>query len=312
MKRVGLVFPGQGSQYVGMGRSLYENFDEIKELFDLSEKVLDFPVKRLLFEGPEEELRKTYFAQPLILLVSYSAYKVLEKEISFEPYALSGHSLGEYTALLVSGFFTFEDSLRIVRKRGLLMEEAYPRGKGGMYALLSPDMDAIEKRLREITKNGHSVSFANFNSPEQVVISGEMMALEELISSLQGIGFKKAIRLNVSGPFHSPLMKEAAEKLLEELKRVKRGNLRYPVVFNVDASMEIDGDKVLEKLYLQMFSPVRWQDCVMRMVKEGVDLFLEVGPKNVLTNLIKRISPDVPCIPVEKKEDIERVKEMIL
>lgn len=311
MKRLGLVFPGQGSQYVGMGKSLYDNFDVAKELIDHAEDVLDLPVKRLLFEGPEEELRKTYFAQPLILLVSFAGYKVLEKHVKLEPYALSGHSLGEYTALLVSGFFSFEDALKIVRKRGLLMDEAYPDGEGGMYALLSPNIEVIEAKINELNRDGLLVSFANFNSPDQVVISGELNALETLVSSLQGIGFKRAVRLNVSGPFHSPLMKKAAERLLEELKRLDGGELKYPVVFNVDASMDKESGKVVERLYRQMFSPVRWQDCVLKMVNEGIDIFIEIGPRNVLTNLIKRISPDVICIPFEKKEDIEKVKEIL-
>lgn len=311
MKRIGVVFPGQGSQYPGMGKELYESDGKIRELFQKGDEVLGYPIKDLCFEGPEAELRKTFNTQPAVLLVSYAIWMKLREVTGIEPYVVSGHSLGEYTALLVSGFFSFEEALIITRKRGILMENAYPQGKGGMVALLGPKIDVVRSVLDEISKSDRIVSIANLNSPDQIVISGDIIALKEAVEKMKGEGYKKAIFLDVSGPFHSPLMKKAADDLLLDLEKIKGRRLIYPVVFNFDASLSKDADVVKEKLYYQMFSPVRWEECIITMAKEGVDLFLEVGPKNVLTNLIKRIVPSVPCYSVETRNDMEKIKEIV-
>lgn len=311
MKKIGIVFPGQGSQYVGMGKKLHDRFDDVKGLFNTADATLGFSITNLCFNGPEDELRQTYNTQPAVLLVSYVIWHVLKKEMDIEPYLASGHSLGEYTALLVSGFFNFEDALRITRKRGLLMEESCPKGRGGMVALIGADMGKVEPVLKEVSHNDYVAVPANLNSPEQVVLSGNIDALKESVDKLKGIGYKKAIFLNVSGPFHSPLMKEAAEKLKDELNKTLKGDMQIPVVSNVDATPGQEKDQVFDKLYRQMFSPVLWETCVRRMTKEGVEIFLEVGPQKVLTNLIKRIEPNVPCYSIEEMESIESLKDIL-
>ena len=311
MKKTGVVFPGQGSQYVGMGKKLYDRFEDVRALYRTADAALGFPITELCFNGPEEDLRQTYNTQPALLLTSYAVWQVLTKETQLTPYLFAGHSLGEYTAMLAAGFFAFEDALKITRKRGLLMEESCPKGKGGMVALIGADMGKVEPVLSEISHGDYVAVPANLNSADQVVLSGDIEALKEGVEKLKGIGYKKAVFLNVSGPFHSPLMKGGAEKLKEELKTVPKGDLVHPVVCNVDATPEKNGDAVADKLYRQMFSPVRWEQSVRRMVKEGVEVFVEVGPQKVLTNLIKRIEPTIPCYSIEGMEEIEALKGVL-
>jgi [acyl-carrier-protein] S-malonyltransferase len=312
MKKVGIVFPGQGSQYVGMGKGLYDRFDFVKEYFATANKVLGFSITELCFNGPEEELRQTYNTQPALVLVCYAVWQVVKRQMGITPYLVAGHSLGEYTALLASGFFTFEDALAITRKRGFLMEEACPKGKGGMVALIGADMGKIEPVLKEISHDDYVAVPANLNSAEQVVLSGNTEALKEAVEKLKGAGYKKAIFLNVSGPFHSPLMRQAADRIKVELSTLARGDMEMPVVFNVDATPGNDKDTVQDKLYRQMFSPVLWEKSVKKMAEQGVELFIEVGPQKVLTNLIKRIVPDISCYNVESMEEIEAVKELLV
>jgi [acyl-carrier-protein] S-malonyltransferase len=311
MKKTGIVFPGQGSQYIGMGRDLYERFDYIRDMFDTADGVLGFPITDLCFNGPEDELRQTYNTQPSLLLVGYAVYEALRREAGVEPFLVAGHSLGEYTALLASGFFTFEEALTITRKRGLLMEEACPKGKGGMVALIGADMEKIAPILAEISHDDYVAVPANLNSAEQVVLSGNAEALKEAVEKLKGTGYKKAVFLNVSGPFHSPLMQEAADQLKSELADLSHGDLSIPVVYNVDATPGKEKGTVDDKLYRQMFSPVLWEKCVRKMADEGVEVFIEAGPQKVLSNLVKRIVPGVACVNVEKFDEIESVKGLI-
>ena len=311
MKKTGIVFPGQGSQYIGMGKDLYDRFDYVRDIFATADRVLGFPITDLCFNGPDDELRQTYNTQPSLLLTSYAVWQVLKRQTGVEPYLVAGHSLGEYSALLVSGFFTFEEALAITRKRGLLMEEACPKGKGGMVALIGANMDKIGPVLNEISHDDYVAVPANLNSSEQLVLSGNTEALREAVEKLKGTGYKKAVFLNVSGPFHSPLMKDAADRLKTELATMGHGELTVPVVFNVDATPAKDIGSVDDKLYRQMISPVLWQRCVQRMADEGVELFLEVGPQKVLTNLVRRIVPGAACLNVETLEEIMSVKEQL-
>lgn len=311
MKKTGIVFPGQGSQYIGMGKDLYERFDYVRDLFATADRVLGIPMTDLCFNGPDDELRQTYNTQPSLLLVSYAVWQAMKRQTGIEPHLVAGHSLGEYTALLASGFFTFEEALAITRKRGLFMEEACPRGIGGMVALIGANMEKVEPVLKEISHDDYVAVPANLNSSEQVVLSGDAGALREAVEKLKGTGYKKAVFLNVSGPFHSPLMKAAADKLKNELAGLGHGELSIPVVYNVDATPGKDNGSVDDKLYRQMFSPVLWEKCVKKMAGDGVELFIEVGPQKVLTNLVKRIVPDIPCVNVETLEEIESVKGLI-
>jgi [acyl-carrier-protein] S-malonyltransferase len=311
MKKIGIVFPGQGSQYVGMGKKLFDQFEDVRDLFGRADSALGFPISELCFNGPEEELRQTFNTQPALMLTCYATWRVLSREIPLKPFILAGHSLGEYTALLASGYFSFEDALRITRKRGLLMEESCPKGKGGMAALVGADMGKVVPVLQEISHDDYVVVPANLNSADQVVLSGDAEALKECVEKLKGVGYKRAVFLNVSGPFHSPLMRGGAEKLKLELEGISKGTMEFPVVCNVDASPERGVDAVADKLYKQMFSPVRWEESVKKMASEGVELFIEVGPQKVLTNLIKRIEPQIPCYNVEGMDEIQALKGVL-
>ena len=276
MKKIGIVFPGQGAQYVGMGKKLYDKFDFVKEYFTRADKVLGFSITDLCFNGPDDELRQTYNTQPALLLVSYAVWQVIKNETGLKPYLVAGHSLGEYTALLASGYFTLEDALIITRKRGLLMEEACPKGKGGMAALIGADMTKVVPVLKEISHDDYVVVPANLNSAEQVVLSGDAQALKEAVEKLKG-AYKKAVFLNVSGPFHSPLMIDAADKLKIELSKLVHNDMEVPVVYNVDAIPGQDKHAVEDKLYQQMFSPVQWEMSVKKMAERGRGAFHRGG-----------------------------------
>ncbi len=280
-------------------------------MFDSADKAIDFGLTRLCFEGPEDDLRKTYNTQPAILLVSAAIWAVLTRETTLAPHLLAGHSLGEYTALLASGALSLQDAVRLTRKRGLLMEQACPAGSGGMVALMGPVRDKVEEASRAVSNGDYVAGPANLNSPDQLVLSGDANALKEVVERLKGEGYKKAIFLNVSGPFHSPLMRPAAEKLKEELNGVALAPMKVAVVCNVDATPNNDVAKVPDLLYRQMFSPVQWESTIRNMIAAGVELFFEVGPQKVLTNITKRISADVPCYHVDSMEETEAVRGML-
>ncbi len=307
---IGIVFPGQGSQYVGMGQELYNNSSIARGVFDRAEEVLGNRLKSLCFEGPEEELTLTFNAQPAILTHSIAVYREVMEHIGLTPAIFAGHSLGEYSALVASGALRFEDALLLVRNRGIYMQSAVPAKVGTMAAVIGCDIDRIREVIESVRRT-EVLEIANHNSPEQVVISGHAGAVDRCIEELKKAGAKRCIKLNVSAPFHSSLMKPAAEKLSEDLKKVEFLRMHRPVVSNVGARIIINSEEFRTVLAEQVVSPVQWVDCVKRMLQEGVNKFIEMGPGKVLSGLIKRLDKNLTVVNIEKPEDIAKVLEVI-
>ena len=300
------IFPGQGSQYTGMGKELAGNFKIAGDTFAEADEALGFALSRLCFEGSEEELKLTANTQPAILTVSIAILRVLREETSLTASFLAGHSLGEYSALVAAGAMNFTDAVRTVRARGKYMQEAIPVGVGTMAAILGVETDILMEICREAAQ-GEVVAPANFNSPGQIVIAGHSGAVGRAIEIAKVRGFRKAMLLPVSAPFHCSLMNPAAERLAETLKGVNINTLDIPVVSNVDASPNLDKDRVKDLLVRQVSSPVLWEASVMRMIESGVERFIEVGPGKVLSGLVKRIAKNVS---IGNVEDISTLKAL--
>ena len=289
MPKVGFIFPGQGSQAPGMGRELAEHFVSAREVFEQADTALGFPLSKLCFEGPAEELQLTANAQPAILAVSVAAARVLG-ENGIRPDCVAGHSLGEYSALVAVGALELADALHLVRKRGQYMQEAVPVGQGAMAAILGLEVDVVEEICREAAQ-GEVVSLANLNSPSQIVIAGRQSAVARAVELAKARGAKRALRLNVSAPFHCALMKPAADRLAADLDRVPMRDPEVPLVKNADAKMALSVSAVRDGLKRQVAAPVRWTDSMRLLRAEGVSLFVEVGPGKVLSGLLRQIDP---------------------
>ena len=298
------VFPGQGSQAVGMGRGFYDASPAAKSLYGEASEALGFDLARLCFEGPEADLQLTANTQPAILTASVSAAAVLA-ERGLASGIAAGHSLGEYSALVVAGALSFSDAVRVVRRRGALMQEAVPVGTGAMAALMGLELAAVEQICRDAAA-GEIVSVANINSPVQIVIAGHKAAVERAVALAGERGGKKSRLLPVSAPFHSPLMRPAGERLAVELGNIRVSAPKIPVVRNVDAGLTRAAAEVVPFLIRQVASPVRWTECVERMVREGATTFVEVGPGRVLTGLLKRITEGARGYAVEDPESMEK------
>ena len=285
-----LIFPGQGSQELGMGRDVCETSRAAREVYDLADAALDFPLSRQCFEGPEEELLRTEIQQPAILTTSIALLRALEERVSVRPLCLAGHSLGEYTALVAGGALDFEDAVRMVNARGRFMQESVPDGHGAMAAVLGASPEDVEEACAWARADtGKVVAPANYNSPQQTVIAGDAAAVEIACSKARREGAKRTIPLPVSAPFHCALMAPAAEKLALELSRVRFGDVDPPVVTNVEAEPNRDGSRVAELLETQVTAPVRFTDMVRNMASLGATAMLEIGPGRVLTGLVARI-----------------------
>jgi [acyl-carrier-protein] S-malonyltransferase len=288
-----------------MGKELFENFSVAREIFEEADDTLHFSVSGLCFKGPEEALKLTENTQPAVLTTSVAALKVLQTEKGVAPQFAAGHSLGEYSALVASEALAFSQAVKIVRLRGKFMQEAVPVGEGAMAAVLGMEREQVEKVCEEVS-SGEVLTPANFNSPGQIVIAGHSKAVERAIERVKQEG-KKAVLLPVSAPFHSPLMKPAAERLEKALYEISVNDLKIPVVTNVEAEANTLKDRVKGLLVAQVSSPVRWEESMRKMIEKGVEQFLEVGPGKVLSGLMKRINNRVET---KNIEDLKTLKSM--
>ena len=302
--RLAFCFPGQGSQAVGMGRAFHEASPAARAVFEEASDALGFDVAKLCFEGPESELQLTANTQPAVLTVSVAGTRLLA-ERGLVPTVVGGHSLGEYTALVVAGALAFGDAVGVVRRRGEFMQEAVPVGTGAMAAILGLELRVVEEICREAAQ-GEVLDVANINSPGQIVVAGHRAAIERAVVLALARGGKRSVLLPVSAPFHCRLMAPAAERLAAMLAGVRAADPRQPVIRNVDAELTTRAGDVRPFLVRQVTAPVRWTDCVARMAREGCRTFLEVGPGRVLTGLLRRIDGALTGIAVEDVAGLDK------
>ncbi|WAH35476.1 ACP S-malonyltransferase [Alicyclobacillus dauci] len=309
--KTGLVFPGQGAQYVGMGKSLIDNYETARRIFAEADERLGFSLTKLCLEGPEEELRLTYYTQPALLTASVAFYRVLAERVDISPIVAAGHSLGEYSALVAADALSFEDAVYLVHRRGQLMDEAVPAGLGAMAAILGMDEADLDALCREVSEStGEVVELANLNCPGQIAISGTANAVAKVSEMAKPRGAKRAIPLTVSGPFHCSLMRPAADSFGKLLDETNIKDARIPVVANVDAVPHTRADELREALKRQLYSPVRWTDDVRTMRSLGVDLIVELGPGTVLSGLIRKIDKGISTAHVEDDSTLEEVTQL--
>jgi [acyl-carrier-protein] S-malonyltransferase len=309
MGKTAFVFPGQASQYPGMGKELAEKYPAAKAVFDEADKALGFSISQMCFAGSEEELKQTANTQPAILTCSVATYRVLaEKGIT--PDFVAGHSLGEYSALVAAGSLKFADAVKIVHKRGKYMQEAVPVGEGAMAAIMGLSPAVVTDACKRAAE-GRVCSPANLNSPEQTVISGHADAVKRAVEIASQLGAKRAVILAVSAPFHSALMLPAQEKLEKDLRKTDFAALKFPLVTNVDADTETSGDEARDALIRQVTMPVRWEESVRELIEEGVNTFVEVGPGRVLTGLLRQIERSVGTLNVEDEKSLAITIEKI-
>jgi len=304
---IAFLFPGQGSQAVGMGKDLYDRFLVAKRIFDEADAALGYSISQLCFEGPEEKLKLTEITQPAILTVSIAAQRVLaEKGIT--PQFVAGHSLGEYSAHVCAGTLKFADAVRVVRNRGKYMQEAVPVGVGAMAAILALSIEKLESVCRQAAREtSEVVSPANINSPDQIVISGNKAAVERAAELAKEAGAKRAVMLPVSAPFHCALMKPAQERLAQDLSHADFANPKVPVICNVDATAVSSGAVAREKLIQQVTGAVQWVRLIETLVANGVSTFVEVGPGKILSGLMRQIDRSKTCLNVENSESLEKL-----
>lgn len=312
MTSVALLFPGQGSQYVGMGKSFFATSIG-RELAEQAEDVLGLPLKSIMLEGPLDELTKTAIAQPAILLHSYMVFSTIKREFNPTITAALGHSLGEYSALVAAGVLSFGDAIKAVHLRGTYMQEAVPVGAGAMAAVLGMDPSEIVAAMSEFgdEKNPSYASCANFNGPLQTVIAGTKLGIKNASEKLKSLGAKRIIELPVSAPFHCALMKPVQRKMAEVLSEITFSDAQFPIVSNVSAKTETNGERIKALLLEQISSPVRFTDCVMQIKERGLlsQGFLELGPKNTLSGIVKKIDQDCQTMNVDTVEDLEQLRK---
>ncbi|WP_405112455.1 ACP S-malonyltransferase [Paenibacillus sp. FSL K6-1217] len=304
MSKIAFVFPGQGAQAVGMGKDVYEVLPQSRAVFEKGDEVLGFALSGLIFEGPDSELKQTVNTQPALVTASV-AYLQAISGLQITPDYVAGHSLGEYSALVAAGVLSYEDAVRLVRLRGQFMEEAVPGGQGAMAAVLGAGREALTELCQSITAAGNSVELANVNCPGQIVVSGSVDGVGEVVQRVKEAGGKRAIPLEVSGPFHSSLMKGAAQRLAAELQKVTFNAPAMPVVVNVTAAPVTDPEEIRKLLVEQVYSPVLWQDSVEWLIAAGVDTFVEIGSGSVLAGLIRKIDRNVKIVNINSLESAQ-------
>jgi [acyl-carrier-protein] S-malonyltransferase len=303
------IFPGQASQFQGMGKELFQKYPVCREVFERADEALGFSISQLCFQGPEDKLQLTENTQPAILTVSVAAWKLLENH-GYKPDFVAGHSLGEYSALVAAGAITLEDAVAVVRKRGQFMQEAVPINQGKMAAIIGVNREEVEMICTEAAQ-GEVLAPANYNSPVQTVISGSAMAVDRAVKLAKERGIHQAIILPVSAPFHCSLMAPAQKKLAVELDKIEFKDLAFPLVTNVDAEPIIKGEKTRACLIRQVTSPVRWVESINRLIEDGVSRFVEVGPGQVLSKLIRRIDKSVNSLQVEDESSFKILGETL-
>lgn len=307
--KIALIFPGQGSQIVGMGKDLFEKHPVARHTFKEADEALGYELSHICFEGPEDQLRLTEITQPAILTASIAALRVLETRMP-RPCFVAGHSLGEYSAHVASGTFSFADAVRTVRNRGKYMQEAVPVGVGAMAAILGMNLENV-RGVCEDAAQGEVCSPANINSPEQIVISGNTAAVERATKLADERGAKRAKLLPVSAPFHCSLMKPAQDRLEADLKKLERHKPVYPVVCNVEAELVTDDLRALDTLVRQVTGSVKWEQCVRLLIAQGVETFIEVGPQKVLTGLMRQIDRSKACLNVGDEASLAKTVESL-
>ncbi|HXH71068.1 MAG TPA: ACP S-malonyltransferase [Pyrinomonadaceae bacterium] len=307
---IAYIFPGQGSQAVGMGKDLFDNFPKAREVFEEADDALGFKLSEMCFSGTAEDLALTANTQPAILTTSVAAFCAMEAEGFPMPDFVAGHSLGEYSALVAAKAISFSDAVKTVRKRGTYMQKAVPVGVGAMAAILGLPLETVEKACAEAAQ-GEVCSPANINSPAQIVIAGNSEAIDRAIETLKERGAKRAIKLNVSAPFHCALMKPAQVKLAKDLQEINFEDLRFSVIENVSAEANFKGERVREALTMQVSAPVRWADSVENLINKGVGMFVEVGTGKTLTGLVRQINRDVRCLNVENLDSLKNTLETL-
>lgn len=305
MSKTAVIFPGQGAQYVGMAKDFYDSFEDSRSIIEDADSVLDIDLKKICFEE-NEDINKTEFTQPAMVAAEVAIYEHV-KNMGLKADVFAGLSLGEYSALTACGAMNFQDAIKTVRQRGILMQNEVPLGQGAMAAVIAMDADIIEKICEETPGN---VQIANYNCPGQIVISGETAALDNAVEALQAAGAKRVIKLNVSGPFHSRMLEPAGEKLYGFLRNIDIAGEFLPYVCNAEARYVTDASEVKELLMRQVYSSVRWQQSIECMLADGVDLFVEVGPGKTLSGFMRKINRDVKCINIATVDDLKKLEEL--